>query len=91
MPDTFTPGSDLMDFDASTVTDLILKPIYTTDEKGTITLSYLLDHAHSMIVSTHEKDAFAELSDVIDVSLELRHLFNYMLLQLHVGNEFLCI
>lgn len=62
-----------MDFDAATVADLILKPIYRADkEKGTITFSYLLDHAHSTVVSVYnyrERDAFGDLRAEINVRL----------------------
>jgi len=73
MPETFAPGQGNLDFDATTVVDLILKPIYHTDEeKGSITLSYLLDHAHSTVISSynyHQRDAFAHLGTEINVRL----------------------
>ncbi|CAG7786085.1 unnamed protein product [Allacma fusca] len=70
MPETFVPGAKIMDFDANTIVDLILKPLYNTDEKGTITLPYLVEHVHTMVTSRREINTFAVLNDFVDDALE---------------------
>ena len=68
MPETFAPGSKVMDFDVNTITDLILKPLYNTDEKGTITLAYLVEHIHNIVTSQRSPTTFELLNDFVDVS-----------------------
>jgi hypothetical protein len=76
MPDAFLPGSGY-DFDANSLVDLILKPLYNTDEKGTITLKYLIENAHTAAVmrNRRERDAFHILSNHIDVCFNAANLY----------------
>ena len=78
LPLTFVPGSKIMDFDANTIADLILNPLYNTDEKGTITLPYLVEHAHTLVTSKRDKNTFSLLNDFIDVSLPYKYKISYM-------------
>lgn len=77
MPEAFLPGSGY-DFDINSLTELILKPLYNTDEKGTITLKYLIENVHTAAISRtrRERDAFHILSDQIEVRISdvLRNL-----------------
>jgi len=57
-----------MDYDANGLADLILKPLYDNDQKGAITLKYLLQNAHIAAVSHHGKNAFSLLNMHIEVS-----------------------
>lgn len=71
MPEAFVPDSGVLAFDANSLTDLILKPLYNAD-KGILTLKYLVEEAHSTIVShvRGRKDAFTLLSDHIEEALQ---------------------
>jgi len=68
MPDAFLPGSGY-DFDANSLAELILKPLYNTDEKGTITLKYLIENAHNAAVMStrRDRDAFHILNNHMNV------------------------
>lgn len=73
MPDAFAPGSGALDFDANSLTELILKPLYKADaNKDTLTLKFLVDNAHSAAVShtRGRKNAFTLLSNHIDEALQ---------------------
>ncbi|CAL8073594.1 unnamed protein product [Orchesella dallaii] len=72
MPDAFVPGSGALTFDANSLTDLILKPLYSPDiSKGTITLKFLIENAHTATVShIRAKDAFTLLKDHIEEALQ---------------------
>ncbi|ODN05047.1 hypothetical protein Ocin01_01561 [Orchesella cincta] len=72
MPDAFVPGSGALAFDANSLTDLILKPLYSPDiNKGTITLKFLVENAHFAAVShIRAKDAFTLLKDHIEEALQ---------------------
>lgn len=73
MPDAFVPGSGALDFDANSLTDLILKPLYNADtSKGTLTLKYLVENAHTAAVShtRGRNNAFTLLSSHIEEALQ---------------------
>lgn len=55
----------------NSLSDLILKPLYDTDEQGTMTLKYLVDNLHAASVkkTRRERDAFHSLNDHIEGAL----------------------